>query len=216
MTGLVLLALGALLWVPGSTRGRLRDRPRPHWRLARPSPRRPGTVAVVELMAALRDELQAGAALATAFERAVHSSSDPGVCSQALAVCQMGGDVPAALREQARDHPPLLSLAALWQVSEGSGAALAGALDRLVASADQSAALRREVRAQLAGPRGTVRVLAVLPLVGVGMGLLMGADPVGFLLGTPWGVGCLLGALVLEAAGVLWMRRLVSAIEEQL
>lgn len=83
-------------------------------------------------------------------------------------------------------------------------------------SAEQAAKLRREVAAQLAGPRGTVRVLAVLPAVGVGMGLLMGADPIGFLLGTPWGLGCLTVAIALEAVGIVWMRRLVSTIERQL
>lgn len=57
--------------------------------------------------------------------------------------------------------------------------------------------------AQLAGPRATVRVLALLPLIGLGMGLLMGADPVGFLLGTPWGWACLVLAALLEAAGTL-------------
>ncbi len=215
MSSAVLIALGLFVLMPGSARGRLRSRRLPQWKLPRPSQRRPGP-AVVEVMAALRDELQAGATLGLAFERAVRGSSDPAVCAQALAVSRMGGDVPTALREQSRDHPLLLSLAALWQVSEGSGAALAGALDRLIDAAEQSAGLQREVAAQLAGPRGTVKVLAVLPLVGVGMGMLMGADPVGFLLGTPWGLGCLLAALALEAAGILWMRRLVSGIEAQL
>ncbi len=110
----------------------------------------------------------------------------------------------------------VLSLAALWEVSEGSGAALAGALDRLVAGAEQAEQVRREVGAQLAGPRATVRVLALLPLIGLGMGLLMGADPVGFLLGTPWGWACLVLAALLEAAGLFWMRRLVSGIEAHL
>lgn len=168
------------------------------------------------MMAGLRDELRAGAALRQAFERAVSATGDPLLCRDAVAVCRMGGDVPASLRDEGHDQPLLLSLAALWQVSEGSGAALASALDRLVVSAEQSAKLRREVAAQLAGPRGTVKVLAVLPGVGVGMGLLMGADPIGFLVGTPWGLGCLALAVVLEAVGIFWMRRLVAGIEGQL
>jgi hypothetical protein len=97
-----------------------------------------------------------------------------------------------------------------------ASASVVEVLAGLVGAAEQSAKLRREVAAQLAGPRGTVRVLAVLPAVGVGMGLLMGADPIGFLLGTPWGLGCLIIAIALEAAGIVWMRRLVSSIERQL
>jgi tight adherence protein B len=44
----------------------------------------------------------------------------------------------------------------------------------------------------------------------------MGADPVGFLLGTPYGWGCLAAAVAFEVAGVFWMRRLVHGIEKKL
>lgn len=217
MTGWVLLLAGAVLLLPVSSRGRLTRR---SWRLVGiPAVlrrrRRSATGEVVEVLAGLRDELRAGAALRPALERAV-MAVDGGVLANTVAVSRMGGDVPAALRQDAHGRPLVLSLAALWQVCEGSGAALAAALDRLVEAAEQSAKVRREVTAQLAGPRSTVRVLAVLPVVGLGMGLLMGADPIGFLLGTPWGWGCLIVAAGLETAGVLWMRRLVSAIESQL
>ena len=213
MAWLVLLG-GALLVVPTSARyrlqsGRLVVRWRPTRRTARTRDH------VVELIAGLRDELQAGSALRPAFERAARSAGDH-VCPQAVAVSQMGGDVPEALRGDARDESLLLSLAALWQVCEGSGGALAAALDRLVDGARQGARVRREVKAQLAGPRATMRVLAFLPVIGLGMGLLMGADPLGFLLGTVWGWGCLVGAVGLEVAGVLWMRHLVSGIESQI
>ncbi|MEZ5118711.1 MAG: hypothetical protein R2686_02245 [Candidatus Nanopelagicales bacterium] len=216
MTALALIVLGAVLVVAPDARGRLRGRRWVFPALSIPSRRGAAAGSVVEILAGLRDELEAGAALRPAFERAVRATGDPRVCANAVAVCQMGGDVPAALRDEGAEQPLLVSLAALWQVSEGSGAALASALDRLVGSAEQAAKLRREVAAQLAGPRGTVRVLAVLPAVGVGMGLLMGADPIGFLLGTPWGLGCLAVAIALEAAGIVWMRRLVSTIERQL
>ena len=93
---------------------------------------------------------------------------------------------------------------------------MAAALDRLVASTTQADRLRAEIAAQLAGPRGTVRVLAVLPLVGVGMGMLMGADPIGFLLGGPIGWACLGIAVLLDTAGLLWMRQMVTSIESQL
>jgi tight adherence protein B len=171
--------------------------------------------AVIEVVAALRDELRSGADLRTALERAAGSCPDPAL-AHAVTVSRLGGDVATALRQRAQQRSVIVSLAALWQVSEGSGAALADALDRLVAGAEQSEKVRREVAAQLAGPRSTVRVLAALPLVGVGMGMMIGADPLGFLLGTVWGWGCLALATGLEVAGLLWMRRLVHGIESQL
>ena len=184
-----------------------------NWRFRR----RPGvtTETVVELIEALRDELAAGIALRSAFERAV-TSTGRDVVPQALAVCRMGGDVPEALRADAGDEQLLISLAALWQVSEGSGAAMAAALDRLIDGARDAAQVRWEVAAQLAGPRATAKVLSLLPLVGVGLGVAMGANPLGFLMGTVWGWGCLVLATLFEAAGLVWMRRLVRGVEGQL
>jgi tight adherence protein B len=41
----------------------------------------------------------------------------------------------------------------------------------------------------------------------------MGADPVGFLLHTALGVGCLVFGLLLAAAGVFWVERLAASAE---
>ncbi|HQR80572.1 MAG TPA: type II secretion system F family protein [Actinomycetota bacterium] len=215
MIGAGLLAVGLWLLVPASVRNRLVRRawPRPPWRARDRG--RPAPAALIEVLSGFRDELLSGAPLRTAFERAAGTSAEPALIS-AVAACRLGGDVPQALRRAGSGRPALLALAALWEVCEGSGAALASALGRAVTSAEQAERVRREVQAQLSGPRSTVRVLALLPVVGVGMGVLMGADPLGFLLGTPWGWGCLLVAAGLEAAGVFWMRRLVAGIEAQL
>ena len=169
----------------------------------------------MEVLGAFRDELRAGAALRDGFERAAADCGNE-VVRHAVATSRLGGDVATALRTGADGQSVLLALAALWQVCEGSGAAMAAALDRLLDGAERAAAVRREVRAQLAGPRATVRVLVMLPVVGVGMGLLMGADPVGFLLGTLWGWICLGVAAGLEVLGVVWMRRLVAGVEASL
>lgn len=48
------------------------------------------------------------------------------------------------------------------------------------------------------------------------MGFAMGSNPIGFLLGNPVGWACLLLAIAFEAAGIIWMRRLVLRIERQL
>ena len=65
----------------------------------------------------------------------------------------------------------------------------------------------------LAGPRATVRLLTWLPFLGLGLGLLLGVDPVEVLLGTPWGVAALAAGLALTAAGRIWSARLVRAAE---
>lgn len=214
MTAWLLLLVGAVLLNPGTVRNRLRQRP---WQVPRRRNRRAVRTpeAIEEMLSAFRDELLSGAALRPAFERAAQAAGG-GVCPEALAVCRMGGQVPPALRSDAAGEPILLSLAALWQVCEGSGGALAAAVDRLVVGARQAGRVRLEVRAQLAGPRATMRILALLPLIGLVMGLLMGADPLGFLLGSVWGWLCLAAAVALEAAGLFWVRALVRRIEAQI
>jgi tight adherence protein B len=218
VTGLLLLALGLVLSVPAPAAARVRLGRRvgdPARLIARLRTTRASHAGLIEVLGGFRDELRSGGGLREAFEKAAGDGGHPAI-ARALATSRLGGDVPAALRDGGTDQPVVLSLAALWEVSENSGAALADALDRLVHGAEQAERVRREVGAQLAGPRATVRVLALLPLVGLGMGLLMGADPLGFLLTTPWGWGCLVVAGVLEVAGVVWMRRLVSGIEAHL
>ena len=68
----------------------------------------------------------------------------------------------------------------------------------------------------LAGPRATVRLLTWLPFLGLGLGLLLGVDPVEILMGNPWGVAALVAGLALTAAGRFWSVRLVRAAAEPL
>jgi tight adherence protein B len=76
--------------------------------------------------------------------------------------------------------------------------------------------VRGELEVQLAGPRATARTLATLPLIGLLLGILMGADPVSWLLGSAIGLGCLAGGVVLTGVGIIWTGRIASAVERQL
>ncbi len=51
----------------------------------------------------------------------------------------------------------------------------------------------------MAGPRATVHVLAGLPVIGLLLGTAIGARPIDFLFGSALGVGCVVGAVVLDA-----------------
>ncbi len=127
-----------------------------------------------------------------------------------------GGDVSAALRAAASRSgvpAPLLRLAAAWDVAARTGAPTADVLDAL---AGALAAEREEVlglRAALAGPRASALVLALLPLAGLGLGLLMGVDPLGVLVGTTVGRLSALVGLGLGAGGWWWTSRMVAAAE---
>lgn len=173
--------------------------------------------AAIELVAAFSAELRAGQPVRSAFVRAQQSSPVP-VAAHAVAVAELGGDVPRALSAEAQreDLPILHSLAALWRVAEGSGAGLAQAADRLAIAETSSQQARAEVAAQLASPRATAKVLAGLPIVGVMLGSGLGASPVAWLLGSVWGWAVLTIGVALEFLGLWWIARLTRGVEKLL
>jgi tight adherence protein B len=84
-------------------------------------------------------------------------------------------------------------------------------LDRL--DVDLAALRRRRARrrAEIAAASTTVRMLALLPLLGIGLGYTLGADPLDTLLHSAVGSASALLALGLQVAGLLWAERLASA-----
>lgn len=128
---------------------------------------------------------------------------------------RLGGDVPSALRVMS-ERPggePLASVAAGWEVASRSGAGLADVLERLAGVLRTDEDVRREVAANLAAPRATATMLAVLPVFGIGLGTALGADPLGVLLGTLPGALCLCAGSVLAVAGLFWVERIVDRAE---
>ncbi|MER6313440.1 type II secretion system F family protein [Streptomyces sp. NPDC001581] len=175
---------------------------------------------VVALCGAVVGELRAGAqpgqALTAAMRRTVAIPGGPGAAEAGvLAAAAFGGDVPGALRQAAKEPGAqgLAGMAACWRVSVDGGAGLATGLDRLEGALRAERDRQASLRAQLAGARSTVLVLALLPLVGLLIGTGLGADPLRVLLHTPMGWGCLLAGALLEALGLLWCRRIVRAGE---
>lgn len=105
-------------------------------------------------------------------------------------------------------------LAACWDVAELSGAPLSRLLSRYAGALEAELDADAARQTALAGPRATVKLLAWLPLFGLGLGLLMGVDPVGILLGTPVGLGALACGALLMTVGRIWSQRMVAAAED--
>jgi tight adherence protein B len=169
--------------------------------------------AVIELCSALGAELRSGA---TGRDALIAASRDvPAVDHLAAVAAAPHGDVANALRATAErtGGAGLRRLAACWQVSERSGSGLAPSVSRLAATLRDEEQVRREVAAQLAGPRATAVLLALLPVFGLAMGNALGANPVAVLVGTPLGQGCLALGLLLEAAGLVWTARITRRAE---
>lgn len=159
---------------------------------------------------ALPDALARGGRAADA--RASGMPGPPGAPAGALAAAaaaaRLGGDVVSALEVRCPTGPGARLVACL-RIAAGTGVAPAVLAVRLgeAVAADEQAGRAAEVA--LASARATTRVLAVLPLAGVGLAAAFGASAPAYLLGSPTGHACLLAAAGLEAAGLRWSARLV-------
>ncbi|WP_405937530.1 type II secretion system F family protein [Streptomyces sp. NBC_00726] len=171
---------------------------------------------VVDLCGALVGELRAGREPGEALLVAVRGADVMGEAGfRVSAAARFGGDVPRAL-VQAAGEPGLDGLAgvaACWRVAVGSGAGLAAGLGRLESALRAERRQRDELRAQLAGAWSTVAVLALLPVLGLGLGAALGADPLRVLLHSTAGLVCLVAGVLLEVCGLLWAARIVRAGE---
>lgn len=156
-------------------------------------------------------DLAAGQPPGRALERA--AADWPELAPVAVAA-ELGADVPASLRRLAElpGAGQLTVVAAAWQVAHRSGSGLASAVGRAARSLGDERSTRRLVGGHLASARATARMLAVLPLIIMALGSGLGGDPVGFLVDTPLGLGCLTIGAALAHLGVLWLDRIAAKV----
>lgn len=169
---------------------------------------------LAEGVAGLAAELRSGQPVRSAFVRAI----EPGVAPHAVVAARWGGDVAASLCEDATltGQPALRAVAACWQVGEGSGAGLAAAIDRLGATLRSAEEVRSELSAHLAAPRATARMLAGLPVIGLLMAMVLGGNPLSWLIASMAGRLCLAGGVGLTLLGLWWTGRIAARVERLL
>lgn len=171
-----------------------------------------------EAVAVLAAELRAGRPPAQALVAAAGVAVGPlaAALRAAATAGTVGGDPVRALLSAADGTAvpaTVRGLAACLQVCGSTGSSLAAAVDRLAEGLRAETEQRLAVEAELAGPRATAGLLAVLPLAGVALAAGLGARPVHVLLRTPVGVGCLAAGLGLDLLGVWWTGRIVAAAQ---
>ncbi|MDP5227575.1 MULTISPECIES: hypothetical protein [Arthrobacter] len=144
-----------------------------------------------------------------------------GVASRAA---ELGGSPAQAIRralaERAFRAGTSSAMPECWErialcvrASELSGCPLAALLTRLALDLEHSADAEGARQAALAGPKASVALLAWLPFLGLGLGLLLGVDPVEIIIVSPAGLASVVAGLILWAVGRLWSRALVTAAE---
>jgi tight adherence protein B len=162
-----------------------------------------------EAVTAMAVDLRSGGTPAAALTAAARAS--PELFADAARAAGWGADPVPALRHSATlaGAESLRDVASAWEVASRTGCSLADVLDRLRHSVHAGLVTGREVAETLAPARATARVLAVLPIAGVGVGAAVGVDVPALLIGTTWGQACLAVAVGLVALG-LWMVELIA------
>jgi tight adherence protein B len=180
--------------------------------------RRAAGATADELAGALRrmtDELRAGGHPVTALAGcAADGPLATRLLAPAAAAAGLGESVAAALRSAGDSagaaRADLDRIATAWALAERHGVPLAD----LIADAHDAIRWRRrfaaEVAAQLAGPRATATVLSALPALGLALGQLVGADPLGVLRGGLLGQALLVTGVGLAVAGSAWSDRILA------
>ncbi|WP_221586356.1 type II secretion system F family protein [Microbacterium sp. G2-8] len=104
-------------------------------------------------------------------------------------------------------------VAAAWETAETVGAPLAETLRAIAGSLRDAGELRDDVRVALAEPLASARLMTWLPVLGIVVGIGLGLDPLGVLVGNTIGVVCLVLGLALIVLARVWTRRLVRAAQ---
>ncbi len=163
-------------------------------------------------------ELRVGAHPVAAFDTA--AGEVDGVVADSLravaARARLGADVVGGLRNVALDsavpsHWERLAL--YWRLAQSHGLAIAS----LMHSAQRDILERERFAARfgagMAGARTTAAVLAGLPVLGIGLGQLVGAEPMAFLLSTGAGGWLLVVGVTLACCGLLWSDRITGQVQ---
>jgi tight adherence protein B len=160
-------------------------------------------------------ELRVGAHPVAAFEVAAREVEGPvaeslrGVAARA----RLGADVTAGLRSSAassRLSAHWERLALFWGLAQTHGLAIATLMRAAYRDVVEREHFSARVDAGMAGARTTAAVLAGLPVLGIGLGQLIGADPLHFLLSDGAGGWLLAAGVTLACCGLLWSDRITA------
>jgi len=173
-------------------------------------------MALTDIAAGLRmlgRELRAGAEPALAAANAGSAARGEGAEVLAGVAHLARFDSALAVRVEDDAHDPrsqtLIRLRSGWLLTRRHGLAFTPLVDALAVDLSGQLTADAERAGQVAGPRMSGYVMAVLPLMGLALGVGMGADPMRVLLNTAVGNVLLVVGVLLTCAGLLWSARIV-------
>ena len=204
VVGLMVLAMGLLAWVVPAP---ARERAVP-LAVREERPARAGTLDLARLVERLATVLATGASLRGAWA-AVARSLPPGDLAEIARTGAAGADPRRASPASLPGGEAVAAVGTALAVCERTGAPTSAVLHSLAAALRDLEAAAAARRTAFAGPRSTARILLVLPLAGLGLGMLLGGDPLQLLASSAFGHVLLVLGVLLTVAGWWWMRRML-------
>lgn len=156
--------------------------------------------------------LRAGAPMSDAMDHALRSlpatTGITEILQTAARRARSGGSGQAVLIDAPLSD--LQRLGTLWEASEKHGIPLSRLLEQMRLRIDARQRHRLATAAQLQGAQATAVILALLPVAGIAMGTVMGADPIGFLTGGGIGGVLLVIGVGLVAGGFVMTQKILE------
>lgn len=189
---------------------------RRHRRAARLRRRADATVLQAALEV-LVGELRIGAHPVAAFEVAAAETDGPVAASlrTVAARARLGADMAAGLYDTAASS----ALGAYWErlatccaLAQRHGLPVAALMRAAARDVNERERFSCRAEAGMAGARTTASVMAGLPVLGLGLGHLIGAEPVRFLTAGGFGGTVLVTGTVLGCVGLLWSDRITAGV----
>ena len=164
----------------------------------------------------LASALRAGSSATTAFVALAEDAPEPlrAELRVVAAEIQHGAGMGAAVEAwgaRPGTSPTVRLTAAALSLGVAAGGEVARSMDRVAATLRERRELQAEVHALATQARASAGVLGLAPLAFTALVSTIEPGMVRFLLTTPVGLVCLTGGLGLEAAGMVWMARIVAA-----
>ncbi|WP_166906796.1 type II secretion system F family protein [Mycobacterium sp. DL440] len=126
---------------------------------------------------------------------------------------RLGADVAAGLEDvAAASQLPMHweRLAVCWRLAHAYGLSIATLMRTAQRDIVEHERFSSHVEAAMAGPRATAAVLAGLPVAGIALGQLIGAQPLTFLCGPGVGGWLLMIGVLLACTGLAWSDRITE------
>lgn len=97
----------------------------------------------------------------------------------------------------------------ILKLSNETGAPLTPTLNRFIKQVKNQIELKQEINSELASTKATVSILSALPILGILLSSLLGANSINWLFGSNMGRVCLALGIGLNALGIFWVKQIV-------